>query len=63
MTDKELLMSSNWMQDPGLSLPRLDPKKSKFHIFCEDTFVDFCPDLRWPTKFSINLSGQLDLGF
>ena len=35
-------MSSNWMQDPGLSLPRLDLKKSKFRIFCPDTFVDFC---------------------
>ena len=58
-------MSSNRMQDPGLSLPRLDPQKSKFRIFCPDTFVDFCPDLRWPTIFSHNFirTPHLDLGF
>ena len=27
------------MQDPGLSLPRLDPKKSKIRIFSPVTFV------------------------
>ena len=33
-------------EDPGLSLPRLVPKKSKFRVLCPDNFVVFCPALR-----------------
>jgi hypothetical protein len=25
-------------QDPGLSLPRLDPEKAKFRVFCPEMF-------------------------
>ncbi|KAF8807123.1 PP2C-domain-containing protein, partial [Phlegmacium glaucopus] len=32
---------TNALQDPGLSLPRLDPKKSKFRVFCPNGFGQF----------------------
>ena len=50
-------------QDPGLSLPRLDPKKSKFRGSCPDTFGRFVSGFTLAYQLLKNFVRTPDLAF